>query len=108
MVSSAIPLLRAGGESEKIILSPLPRYIKKCCDDPSHLVNRKDKKFCADLGDVLSNMKDTIRDVVFSKKIRAFKVVSPLLLLVGAEEADGATKKFMVLFKDDPVHIRVG
>jgi hypothetical protein len=80
MVSCAVPLLRAGGESEKIILSPLPRYIKKCCEDQSHLVNRKEKKFCADLGDSLSNMKDTIRDVVFSKKIRAFKVVSPLLL----------------------------
>jgi hypothetical protein len=105
LVNCAIPLLRAGGDCEKIILSPLPRYIKKCCENTSHLVNRKEKSFCGTLGEALSNMKDTIRDVVFSKKIRAFKVVSPLLLLVGEDDEENATRKFMDLFKDDPVHM---
>jgi hypothetical protein len=32
LVNTTVPLLRATGEREKIIMSPLPRYIKRCCD----------------------------------------------------------------------------
>ena len=36
----AIPLLRAGGENKKIILSPLPRYsTSKCCSEERHITN---------------------------------------------------------------------
>jgi hypothetical protein len=33
LVNAITPLRRAGGENEKIILSPLPRYIKRSCRD---------------------------------------------------------------------------
>jgi hypothetical protein len=36
----AVPLLRAGGDLNKIVLSPLVRYAQSpCCDDPSHCIN---------------------------------------------------------------------
>jgi hypothetical protein len=45
LVNLSIPLLRAAGEKEKIILSPLPRYILPCCQNEKHITNRKDPEF---------------------------------------------------------------
>jgi hypothetical protein len=47
LVSSITPLLHAGGEVEKIILSPLPSYTKRCCKEKSHLTNKKDEDYVA-------------------------------------------------------------
>jgi hypothetical protein len=36
-----LPLLRAGADSVKILMTPLMRYVKKkCCDDPGHITNK--------------------------------------------------------------------
>jgi hypothetical protein len=37
LVNLSVPVLRAGGDHEKIILSPLLRYLKPCCRDKSHI-----------------------------------------------------------------------
>jgi hypothetical protein len=68
LVNIAVPLLRAGGEAEKIILSPLPRYLKRCCSDKSHITNKRDKSYFAMMGEGLSDIKDSMRDLIFGKK----------------------------------------
>jgi hypothetical protein len=73
LVHMTVPLLRAAGEREKIVLSPLPQYIKKCCDSDEHLVNRSNKrKFIKKLGEAVGEMKDSIRDLIFGKKNQVF------------------------------------
>jgi hypothetical protein len=106
LVHMTVPLLRAGGECEKVIMSPLPRYIKRCCGDPDHITNKKEKSFAEILGNSLASMRDTIRDVVFSKKIRSFKAVSPILLLTDQDsDEEAANKRLKTLWKDDPIHM---
>jgi hypothetical protein len=102
LVTTATPLLRAAGDCEKIILSPLPRYLKKCCDSADHLTNTRDKrKYCRTMGEAISDMKESIRDLVFGKKIRSFKVLSSLLLL--ADDEDPNTYNNLKFFQEDPV-----
>jgi hypothetical protein len=103
LVNTTVPLLRAAGEKEMVVLSPLPRYLKRCCSNEEHLTNRREKrKFCIKMGEAMSEIKDTIRDVIFGKKIRSFKVLSSLLLLADADDPD-QYENFKHL-QEDPVH----
>ncbi len=39
-VAACIPLLKAAGDLPKLVLTPIPRYVKaKCCDRPTHITN---------------------------------------------------------------------
>jgi hypothetical protein len=105
LVNIATPLLRAGGDAEKIILSPLPRYIKKCCRDKKHLTNRAEPEFATSMGEALSDMRDSLKDLIFGKKIRSFKVLSTMLLITGREDTDEAAAKVRALWRDDAVHM---
>jgi hypothetical protein len=105
LVNTTVPLFRAAGKKEKVVLSPLPRYLKRCCSDEEHLSNRKEKrKFCIKMGEAMSEIKDTIRDVIFGKKIRSFKVLSSLLLLADADDPDQYDN--LKHLQDDPVHLK--
>jgi hypothetical protein len=104
LVNITVPLLRAAGEREKVVLSPLPRYLKRCCSDEEHLTNRREKrKFCIKMGEAMSEIKDTIRDVIFGKKIRSFKVLSSLQLLADADDPDQYEN--LKHLQEDPVHL---
>jgi uncharacterized membrane protein YgcG len=103
LVNAITPLLRAGGDMEKLILSPLPRYIKKCCRDKSHLVNKKDEDYASTMGESLSDMRDSMKDLIYGKKIRAFKVINTLRLLM--EDEDTAAEKIKSYWSEDPVHM---
>jgi hypothetical protein len=51
LINGITPLLRAGGENGKIILSPLPRYMKRCCKETDHLSNKKDGNYTSKMGE---------------------------------------------------------
>jgi hypothetical protein len=41
LYSMSVPLLRAGGQHKKVLLSPLSRYaVESCCDNNTHCSNR--------------------------------------------------------------------
>jgi hypothetical protein len=107
LVNTSAPLLRAAGQSRKYILSPLLRYLTKpCCEDKQHLTNRAEKKrFIKSMAARMRDIKDEIKDLVFRKRIRAYKVLSPnLLLLEGADEQEQA-QSLTTLWDEDPVHL---
>jgi hypothetical protein len=100
LVNNSVPLLRAARDCEKVILSPLPRYLKKCCNKEMHLINRKEPGFKQMLEEGLGKLSHSLQELIHGKKIRAFKVLSPLGL-VG--DLDQETK---IRFWDtDPVHL---
>jgi hypothetical protein len=103
LVNISTPLLRAGGKLEKVIISPLPRYIIPCCGDSEHITNRSEddfkQKMCADLGD----FKKSLKDLIFGKKIRNFKILDPLDLMYG-DSGDGDERPKKGFWKNDPVH----
>jgi hypothetical protein len=102
LVNISTPLLRAAGNLEKVILSPLPRYLKKCCGDKSHLTNRKGPGFKEMLSDGLEEVRHSLQDLINGKKIKSFKVISPLDVV--GEEADETTSK-VKFWGTDPVHL---
>jgi hypothetical protein len=102
LVNISTPLLRAAGNLEKVILSPLPRYLKKCCDDKSHLTNRRGPGFKEMLSDRLEDVRHSLQDLINGKKIKSFKVISPLDVV--GEEADESTSK-VKFWGSDPVHL---
>jgi hypothetical protein len=107
LVNMSIPLLRAGGEREKIILSPLPRYIIPCCGDEAHITNRGEPNFKQDLMSQLAEAKKSIKDLVFGKKLRKFRVVDPIDLMY-EEDGDGGETRKRGFWKTDPVHPTAG
>jgi uncharacterized membrane protein YgcG len=105
LVNLSVPVLRAGGDHEKIILSPLLRYLKPCCRDKSHITNRKEPEYFKELGSAVSDMRESVKDIVYGKKIRNFKVLEPVSLLATDEDDEAAAAKLMPYFKEDPVHL---
>jgi hypothetical protein len=104
LVNSITPLLRAGGDNEKLILSPLPRYTKRCCKDKTHLTNKRDEDYASKMGESLSDIRDSMKDLVFGKKIRSFKVLLTTKLVMGGED-DDAADNIRRFWKDDAVHM---
>jgi hypothetical protein len=69
MANTFTPLLRAGGEHEKIILVPLMSYMSsKCCSDQSHLTNFKCEGWGGLIGKSLINISKWFNDVVYLKE----------------------------------------
>jgi hypothetical protein len=98
------PLLRAGGECEKIILSPLPRYMKRCCRNKEHLTNKRDEDYASKMGEALADIRDSMKDLVYGKKIRSFKVLNTTRLIMG-DDAEEAVDNLRTFWREDPVHM---
>jgi hypothetical protein len=105
LVHASVPLLRAGGDNEKLILSPFLRYLKSCCKDKGHLTNRKDPDYFKELGSALHEMRESIKDTVYGKKIRSFKVLDPTCLLDKGDDDEATAVKLKLYLQDDPVHL---
>ena len=59
----SLPLLKSAGSHQKVILSPLPRFLTaSCCDGPGHVKNRDDTEFGEKLLDDLVVLKRQIKD----------------------------------------------
>jgi hypothetical protein len=101
LVNLSIGLFRAGGEAEKIIFSPFPRFMIPCCMDDDHVTNRSEPDFKEKLLGDLKEVRRLLKDLIFGKKICNFKVLDPLTLMYGDEDGGGEKKGFWRL---DPVH----
>jgi hypothetical protein len=105
LVNISAPLLRAGGDAEKVILSPLPRYLRRCCSDKSHLTNKKDPSYMVDMAESLAEMRESISDLVHGKKIRSVKVLASSALLQEGEDTATAAARIVNYWPEDAVHM---
>jgi hypothetical protein len=103
----SVPLLRAGGDNNKVVLSPLMRYAQApCCADDGHCTNFGDKAYREMLGEALAHLDSWIKDFTFSKRIRNFKVISATEAVTMNNK--GKILKSRVLKSNlglDPVHL---
>jgi hypothetical protein len=76
-VNLSIGLFRAGGEAEKIIFSPFPRFMIPCCMDDDHVTNRSEPDFKEKLLGDLKEVRRSLKDLIFGKKIRNLKFWTP-------------------------------
>jgi hypothetical protein len=67
-------------------------------------LRRDTNRYFTIMGEAISSMKDSIRDLIYGKKIRSFKVLSPLLLLLDGCETASADK-LKKLWDSDLVHL---
>jgi hypothetical protein len=106
LFSKAIPLLRAGGECVKIIVTPLMRYLKQgCCENPEHVTNRTDEDYQVRMGERLSEYESWLKDIAFFKRIRHVKVFNPNIHLIMDERIKAASKRIASYWGTDPVHM---
>ncbi len=109
LLSQLTPVLKALGDSRKILLTPLARYwVAPCCSDRSHVVNYRTVGFLPKLGDTIAALCDFIRDALFVKKVPNFRVLCPNRMVgVGQrkqEPTDEEAAKMATLWGPDPVH----
>jgi hypothetical protein len=71
-----LPLLIAGLNHTKVLLSPLMRYVtSSCCNNVGHMINRGEKTFAAAMGLALGEVKEWLQDFTFTRRIRNFTVL---------------------------------
>jgi hypothetical protein len=107
LFSLAVPLLRAGGQNKKVLVSPLCRYaLENCCEDPSHCTNRGaglKKGMVAGL----ANLETWTDDQAYLKRIRNFLVFNPndFLSPDDAPVTRSDTRLYKICWNAGPVHM---
>ena len=101
--TSSLPLIRAGGKLKKILLSPLPRFIR-CCSGNGHLKNFRTREYVRAMGKTLAETDDWIRDLAFSKRILNFTVINTGTL-VDLDSPTSKKKELAQWWGSDPVHM---
>jgi hypothetical protein len=109
LVHQFAPVLKALGNSRKLVMTPLARYwVAPCCGDPAHTVNYRTVGFLPRLGDAIAGLRDSIRDALFVKKVPNFRVLCPNRIIgVGKRKQDPSDEeaaKAAALWGSDPVH----
>jgi hypothetical protein len=101
-----VPILRAGGESQKIILMPIARYITgKCCRKMIHMTNYNNSDYARNISKSLDDIRDWSKALAFTKRIRNFKVICPMELLQ-LDLTDASDKnQLTTIWDSDPVHL---
>ena len=92
------PALTAAGSGPILVVTPLPRYVKKgCCTDNTHVTNRTKADFYSDLSRSLTEVRNNWRTFLFVDNLRRISVINPLPLFDNLPEDEGWGP-------DDPVH----
>ena len=99
----SIPLLRAGGDNRKIILSPLPRFsTSKCCEDSKHVTDFGKEGYGTTIGEALGDIQGWIDDFSRGKRIKNFEVLCPAIVMLQSNESKKVLARY---WGADPVHL---
>jgi hypothetical protein len=108
LFTEVLPLLRAGLDSSKFLISPLMRYIgKSCCSNPMHIVNRQEKNYVQNIAVKLGEFKGSLNGLAFTRRLRNFAVICPNELLGCQEDSQKAAAMLAQYWGNnpDPVHM---
>ncbi len=76
MVSSSVPLLRAGGQCRKFILIPSRRYkYFPCCNVRGHCANMKERNYGRWMEEKMAEVRGIVRDYVRMRNIKRASVL---------------------------------
>jgi hypothetical protein len=105
MVSSAIPLLRAGGQCRKLILTPGCRYrYNPCCLTKGHCANIRERNYGKWMEEKLAEVRGIVRDYVRMRNIKGASVMELGQLIVQpAGRSDYLHEE--EVWGEDPVHM---
>jgi hypothetical protein len=105
MVSTAIPLLRAGGQCRKFILTPCGRYkYYPCCTALGHVSNLRERNYIRWMEEKLSELRGTVRDYVRMRNIKRAAVIEMgQLMTPSAGQSEYLQEE--EIWGEDPVHL---
>jgi len=105
MVSTSVPLLRAGGHCRKVILTPSGRYkYTPCCTIAGHVSNIRERNFVRWMEEKLTELRGTVRDYVRMRNIKRATVIEMGQLLTPTAGQSGYLHEEEV-WGEDPVHL---
>jgi hypothetical protein len=106
LFTTVLPLLRAGLDNTKVLLSPMMRYIvQKCCEDDSHIINKGLSNYGTNMGTALGKMGEWLKDLAFTRRVRNFTVMCPNEILGDEGSIKAGTRRVTAFWKDGPVHL---
>jgi hypothetical protein len=90
MVSTLIPLLRAGGQCRKVILTPAGRNrYTPCCNTLGHVSNFRDRNYGRWMEEKLTELRGIVRDYVRMRNIKRATVIEMGQLLTPSAGQSG-------------------
>jgi hypothetical protein len=109
MFAAIMPIIKAGGDSRKIILGPLSRYWRgPCCENSAHHLNYNEKSYLGDLGNSVFRVRDHLREAAYNKRVRRFRVLCPNRFIGMGERSDDPSldelRVTATRWGADPVH----
>jgi hypothetical protein len=109
LVNLTVPLLKCLGNSRKLFLTPLTRYwVTPCCNNPQHHINYCLPGYLPRLGEAIHQLRDSIRDSLFTKRVPNFRVLCPNRMVgIGQrqeEPSDEEAAATVALWGAHPVH----
>jgi hypothetical protein len=106
LFNNCVSLIRAGGDCQKVLVTPLGRYITdKCCGDSGHITNFADPGYVPAMGTRLEEFADWVKALAFTKRIRNFKILNPNNIL-GIDFTDPDEENSLTeLWPKEPVHL---
>jgi hypothetical protein len=106
LFTTTLPLLRAGRDHTKFLLSPLVRYLgKSCCSDMSHIINSTERNYGTVAGQALKDYGTWLQDLAFTRRIHNFAVLNPNSLLREDDPSADNAQLVRELWRDGPVHM---
>jgi hypothetical protein len=106
LFTEALPVLRAGQDCSKFLLTPLMRYIgKPCCNNPSHITNRNEASYFQNIAEKLKELKGSLNGLAFTRWLHNFAVICPHKLLKSQEDSAKTAALLMQDWAEDPVHM---
>ena len=91
------PILEAVSSHQKIMISPLPRYLKdRCCEDVEHVSNLEEEDYSVNLEEAIMACRRNLKDFAFRNNIKNIRVICPWTQLKKMED---------VLWEAGPVHM---
>ncbi len=105
MVRTSIPLLKAGGQCRKIILTPRARYrYNPCCLTSGHCSNLSERNYGKWMEEKLSELKSMVRDYVRMRNIKRATVME-LGQLITTPAGQSEYLHEEEIWGEDPVHM---
>ncbi len=89
MFAAIMPIIKAGGDSRKIILGPLSRYWRRsCCGNSSHHLNYNEASYLGELGNAVFRIREHLREAAYNKRVWRFRVLCPNRFIGMGERSD--------------------
>jgi len=78
LITAILPLLRVGGNTPVVLITPYKRWVSsRCCENAGHTTNTATPEWEAALEAKLADLNRSIRTLLFNKGFRNVRVVNP-------------------------------